>query len=440
MTMNMSMSATMNAGIAGLAANATRLATISDNIANSGTNGYRRVQTSFHSMVLGEAAGNRGTYTAGGVRTTTMRVIDQGGQIASTRNSTDLAINGRGFLPTTSLQGARQAQGEMPLMLTTTGSFRFDADGYLRDTSDMVLLGVRANADGSIPPFSRNSIDGLEPVRMVETQHAPLATSQINLQVNLPASATLPDAEPVNNDLSVEYVDNTGLRRSLDVTFVPSITPPDHSNSWAMQIRTPGDDVPIAEYELSFGSGGADGGLLVSVVEAGGSPAYDAATGAVLLDLNGQEIEFAIGQLLDRNGMTQHSTSFNPYRIEHNGFAKSDLLGVKVTEDGLVQAIYDQGQVRTLYRVPLVDVPNPNGLHSLNDQAYRITAESGSYLLWNAGEGPTGSVMGNALEQSATDIAEELTGLIQTQRAYSSNAKVIQTVDEMLQETTNLKR
>ncbi|WP_235441806.1 flagellar hook protein FlgE [Rhabdonatronobacter sediminivivens] len=440
MTMNMSMSATMNAGIAGLAANATRLATISDNIANSGTNGYRRVQTSFHSMVLGEAAGSRGTYTAGGVRTTTMRVIDQGGQIASTSNSTDLAINGRGFLPVTSLQGARQAQGDMPFMLATTGSFRFDADGYLRDTADMVLLGVPANADGSIPPFSPNSIDGLQPVRMTETQHAPLATSQINLQLNLPASATLPDADPVNNDLSVEYVDNTGLRRNLDVTFAPNITPPEHSNSWTLEIRAPGDDVPIAEYELTFGNGSDDGGLLVSVVEAGGSPAYDPATGAVLLDLDGQEIAFGLGQLLDPAGMTQHSTAFNPYQIEHNGFAKSDLLGVKVTEDGLVQAIYDQGQVRTLYRVPLVDVPNPNGLQSLNDQVYRITTESGNFLMWTPGEGPTGTILGNALEQSATDIAEELTGLIQTQRAYSSNAKVIQTVDEMLQETTNLKR
>ena len=440
MTMNMSMSATMNAGIAGLAANATRLATISDNIANSGTNGYRRMETSFHSMVLGDSVGSRGTYTAGGVRTTTMRLIDEGGQLASTRNSTDLAINGRGFLPVTSLQGARANQGDMPLMLTTTGSFRFDSDGYLRDTADNVLLGVKANADGTIPSFSRNSIDGLQPVRMTETQHAPLATSQIDMQLNLPASATLPDMDPVSNELALDYVDNTGLRRNMDVTFTPNITPPDHSNSWTLSIQVPGDDTPIAEYELSFGSDNDDGGLLTAVTDLGGSPAYDADTGTVTLDLDGQEISLGIGRLLDPEGMTQHSTSFNPYRIEQNGFAKSDLLGVKVTEDGLVQAIYDQGQVRTLFKVPLVDVPNPNGLTSLNDQAYRLSTDSGNFLLWSAGEGPTGTIVGNALEQSATDIAEELTGLIQTQRAYSSNAKVIQTVDEMLQETTNLKR
>jgi len=63
-----------------------------------------------------------------------------------------------------------------------------------------------------------------------------------------------------------------------------------------------------------------------------------------------------------------------------------------------------------------------------------------SYFLWDAGQGPTGDVVGYAREESATDVAGELTAMIQTQRAYSSNAKVIQTVDEMLQETTNIKR
>ena len=66
--------------------------------------------------------------------------------------------------------------------------------------------------------------------------------------------------------------------------------------------------------------------------------------------------------------------------------------------------------------------------------------ESGSYFLWDAGDGPTGDIVSHALEESSTDVAEELTKMIQTQRSYTSNAKVIQTVDEMLQETTNIIR
>ena len=85
-------------------------------------------------------------------------------------------------------------------------------------------------------------------------------------------------------------------------------------------------------------------------------------------------------------------------------------------------------------------VPNPNGMVSLGNQTYLPSPESGSFFLWNAGDGPTGDIVAFSREESATDVAAELTSMIQTQRAYTSNAKVIQTVDEMLQETTNIKR
>ena len=105
-----------------------------------------------------------------------------------------------------------------------------------------------------------------------------------------------------------------------------------------------------------------------------------------------------------------------------------------------MKATYDTGFTRTLYQIPLVDVPNINGLQAGSDQTYMISTNSGSFYLWDAGDGPTGEIVGYARETSTTDVAAELTSLIQTQRAYSSNAKVIQTVDEMLQETTNIKR
>ena len=88
----------------------------------------------------------------------------------------------------------------------------------------------------------------------------------------------------------------------------------------------------------------------------------------------------------------------------------------------------------------MVDVPNPDGLRALPSQTYQVSGESGAFYLWDAGDGPAGDIVGFAREESTTDVAGELTSLIQTQRAYSSNAKVIQTVDEMLQETTNIKR
>jgi len=86
---------------------------------------------------------------------------------------------------------------------------------------------------------------------------------------------------------------------------------------------------------------------------------------------------------------------------------------------------------RTIFQIPVADVPNPNGLTAVNNQAYSVSADSGDLYLWDAGKGPAGSYAGYALMESNTDIAAELTSLIETQRAYSSNAKIIQTVDEM---------
>ena len=151
-------------------------------------------------------------------------------------------------------------------------------------------------------------------------------------------------------------------------------------------------------------------------------------------------MDMLIGTPGGTTGLRQLSAKFSPTNITKDGSPVGNLTTVEVDADGFLKATYDTGFVKTLYQIPLVDVPNPNGLVSADAQAYTISPTSGSFFLWDAGDGPTGSVQGYALEESTTDVAEELTHLILTQRAYSSNAKIIQTVDEMLQETTNIKR
>ena len=116
------------------------------------------------------------------------------------------------------------------------------------------------------------------------------------------------------------------------------------------------------------------------------------------------------------------------------------MTSVEVDQNGLVHAYFDTGISRTIYQIPLVSVPNPNGMVAFDQQTYLPSPESGSYFLWDASDGPTGDIVAFAREESTTDVAGELTAMIETQRAYTSNAKVIQTVDEMLQETANIKR
>ncbi|SDF48939.1 flagellar hook protein FlgE [Celeribacter baekdonensis] len=431
----MSISSSLNAGVAGLAANATRLATISDNIANSGTYGYKRAEADFQSFVITNS-NSSGTYSAGGVRASTNRLIAEQGSLVSTSNATDIAISGNGFIPVTTEVSIDGTMGDQPLMMTTTGSFYTDADGILKTDSGLVLLGWPAEADGTIATYARDTMTGLEPVVINSNQTAGDPTTKINLGVNLPAE----DATEVL-PLSVEYFGNLGTSESLNVTFTPDAVAP---NTWVMSITDSASaGAIIGEYTIVFDDSRGSGGTLSTVTPTVNNPAaatYNATGGTLALMVDGGPIEMTIGKPGDTNGLTQLSDTFAPTSITKDGSPVGNLTSVEIADNGYVTATYDTGFTRTIYQIPLVDVPNANGLTSLGNQTYQVSPDSGSFFLWDAGDGPTGTIEGFAREGSTTDVAAELTDLIQTQRAYSSNAKVIQTVDEMLQETTNIKR
>lgn len=435
----MTISSALSAGVAGLNANATRLATISDNIANSATYGYKRSTADFESLVIGGIPG-AGRYSAGGVRATTQRLIDERGPLISTSNPMDIAVAGRGMLPVTNEAFLEFAGQDMPMMTTTTGSFRPDENGIMKTETGLVLLGWPADADGNVGTYPRDTVTALEPVRVQVNQQSGDPTTRMNLGVNLPATATEAGASGDTLPLSIEYFGNLGTSEAMNVTFTPTIPGTGASNTWTMQIRdSASNGAVIGEYELAFDDSRANGGTLQSVtVLAGG--AYNATDGSLALTVDGGPMEVTIGRIGDPNGLTQLSDSFAPTSITKDGSPVGNLTSVEINVNGYVTASYDTGFTRTIYQVPLVDVANPNGLISHSNQTYQVSPQSGSFFLWDAGDGPTGEVIGFTREGSTTDVAGELTNLIQTQRAYSSNAKVIQTVDEMLQETTNIKR
>ncbi|SCY77199.1 flagellar hook protein FlgE [Paracoccus tibetensis] len=438
----MSLSSAMNAGVSGLAANSSRLGTISDNIANSGTFGYKRVESEFHSIVLNQTR-VAGLYSAGGVRVTTSRIIDEDGALTTTTNPLDLAISGRGFLPVTSAADLDNGMSQMPFMMTRTGSFRADQNGILRTDGGLVLLGWAVDSNGNVPLASRDTVGTLEPVRIQTNQASGDPTNRISLGVNLPATETRAGSSGAELPLRVEYYGNLGTAEYLDVKFEPTLaTGVGMSNTWTMTISDSATDPaanPIASYRVIFNDTQALGGSIVDVIALDGAE-YDRANGTVQLNVGGGGISMFVGVPGGGAGLKQLSASFSPTNIVKNGSPVGNLVSVEIDQDGFIRASYDTGFIKRLYQIPLVDVPNPNGLITTDGQSFKISPISGSFFLWDAGDGPTGNILGYAREASTTDVAQELTELITTQRAYSSNAKIIQTVDEMLQETTNIKR
>ena len=170
--------------------------------------------------------------------------------------------------------------------------------------------------------------------------------------------------------------------------------------------------------------------------------AFNAST--IMTDLSNGAADLSValnfGTVGQADGLTQFAAPYNPSFIDTDGAAFGQFSGVTIGEDGIVTALFENGDIRTIFRIPISTFPNPNGLGVNTGNVYNQTDFSGLFFLRTAGTGGAGKVQSNVLEQSTVDIAKEFTNMITTQRAYSAAAKIITTADEMLTELVNVKR
>lgn len=425
----MTITSSLNAGVSGLTANATRLATISNNIANSATYGYKRADVDFSSLVVNQRPS---LYSAGGVSSQAFRNVSDPGALIGTGRSTDLAVNGGGMLPVTTRTGLSAPTTEREFLMVPTGSFQPDEDGLLSTVSGLYLMGWPIGDDGAAITGGRSSQTGLVPIDLNIGRFNAERTTSFDLGINLPADpSALAPGETF--DVPIEYFDGVGLPNNIDVSIGRNAA----GTGWTFNVsdNSTGTAVPVAQFDAEFDANG----LLQSVTPGTGA-SFDPVAGEIAFSLPSGAVTMSTGRIGETGRLTQIGSSFQPINIGANGSPAGELQAVEVNEDGRVQAIYNTGIRRDLYQIPVADVSNPDGMTAAGRQTFRVSAESGDVYLWDAGDGPTGDISGYSLMESNTDIASELTSLIETQRAYSSNAKIVQTVDEMLQETTNLKR
>ncbi len=447
----MSLSSGMNAGVAGLSVNSTRLAVISDNIANSNTNGYRKADVDFSALVTASSGG--GTFTAGGVSVSTYRNVSQAGALITSGNATDIAVAGTGMLPVTPEGSVDLDAGQRPFQMVATGSFRQDENGYLKTPGGLVLSGWETTADGALAAaVSRDTPTSLVPVKLSAYLTASDPTTALELGVNLPANETEAGSTGLPISQPIEYFDALGLSNTLTINYTPVVPVAGVSSAWTLSISDSTTPVPglVAEFDLTFDGTRAGAGDLLTAVPSAGNPVdpngvgttaiFDAASGVLTINVPDGPIEVRIQSTTEGAGLSQLAAPFTPNGLSKNGSPAGNLANLEISADGILSGVYDNGSRRALYKIPLVSVPNPDGLLAIDNQAFEISRESGNMYLFDAGSGPAGEISGFALQQSTVDIAEELTDMIITQRAFSSNATVIRTVDEMLQETTSLKR
>jgi flagellar hook protein FlgE len=155
---------------------------------------------------------------------------------------------------------------------------------------------------------------------------------------------------------------------------------------------------------------------------------------------NAKQITLQLGSLGEHNGMTQFGATYVPGFISQDGSQFGTFAGVTINTGGLVTALFDNGETRTVYQIPLATFTNVNSLGNRTGNVWNSTEASGSATLRTADNGPAGQITQSSLEQSTVDIGTEFTKMIVVQRAFSAAAKIISTADEMLEELLRTKR
>lgn len=415
----MSIYGAMVSSITGLQAQSQALGMISDNLSNVNTVGYKTTHARFATLVT-EVTPTR--YAPGGVRSAPFTSVDRQGVLQATSSVTDLAVSGDGMFVVR--ETATPTAGSETLY-TRAGSFTKDANGNLVNAAGLFLQGWAINPATGLPVG--NSLAQLTTVTLGNLSVSAQPSANLNVSANLDANTAV--AGTYNVDTTI--IDSLGANHVLRLTFTKTA-----ANAWTVS-----SSAPNADLTTSIGAGAitfnpATGAL---ATPAGGT--LSIATSAFTNGASAPAtITLNIGSGASSSGVTQYA-GFNAINsVDSDGVPTGTLSGVAVTDSGVVRALFDNGQTQDIYQLALATWPNVNGLDLRDGNAYATSALSGDPVVNIPLSGGTGNVVSSALEASTTDIAEEFTNMIITQRAYSANTKVITTADEMLDETIRIKR
>jgi flagellar hook protein FlgE len=409
----MSLYGVMRTGVSGMNAQSNKLSTVSDNIANVNTTGYKRASTEFSSLILKSGSGN---YDSGAVETTVRYAISDPGNYHFTTSTTDLAVEGNGFFVVQDANGNN--------FLTRAGAFVPDNTGNLVNTAGFTLMGYNI-ANGAAPTVAANGFGGLQiiNVNQMALQAAPSTKATVAANLDPSATAIAAPAGPANytSKTSMVTYDNIGNAVTLDVYAAKT-----GANTWDIQVYNGATALTTAGPATTF----------TFDVTATGKGRLDAASPTSLsVAIPGGSAAFNI----DLSAMTQVAASFD-FKATVDGNAPSAVDKVNIDDKGVVTAVLKNGTTLPSFQIALATVPSPDHLTPEVGNVYSPNLESGNVQVGLAGQGGLGTVKSGALEDSNVDLADELTSMIEAQRGFTANSKSFQTGADLLDVVVNLKR
>ena len=422
----------LNIGVSGLRAEGEAIGVVGDNVANVNTPGFKRQRAVFED-VLNRGGGDAGT--GSGVRLGGVGQVFSQGSLVQTGQATDVALNGEGFFVV-----AGSVNGVTGNFYSRAGQFHVDAFGSVVDPSGLHVLGRPMGPNGSLSA----SVSTLA----VPTGAIPAeATTEMSITANLDASAPVPTSgfDPQNPEstsnvaTAMVVYDSLGAPHSLEV-YLSKLGP----NQWEYRALASGDEIdptlPGAKVEVGSGllTFTTDGTLDTFAESTPISVNFLGATA-------GQAIEVSFGTPIadggtGLDGTTQFSMPSAVSSQSQNGFSSGAMSGISIASDGTLFGLYTNGRSIPIGQLQVALFRSVDSLGRAGNNLWVETSESGPAAIAAPGAGGRGQVSAGTIETSNVDLGEEMVAMIQHQRAFSANSKIIATADDMLSELMQIKR
>lgn len=419
-------------GVSGLAAQGEALGVIGDNIANANTTGFKASRAEFQDIISKSLKGILGGNQIGrGVKIGAVNPILIQGNVDATEKSTDLAISGDGYFV------LRGSDGES---YTRDGSFHFDREGYLVTNDNQRVQGFQGDDKGNI-------VNKLGDIKFPRALISAKATNEVRLDLNLDSRIqefkTFDVKDPYStSDFSsgIEIYDSQGNKHLVSMFFNKVA-----DGTWNYRGLVDGKEVTGGkEGELSEVIAGklaftVDGKLNTEEVT---KMAFNFKGGA----LQNQKIKFDFGNSVTTDkgdgldGTKQYGKESDLISWHQDGSAAGTITNLSFNDEGVLTALYSNGETQDLAQISLTKFENPEALFKVGNNRFKEARDSGPPSIGRPGKGGRGKLFAKSLERSTVDLALEFVNLIQNQRGFQANAKTITTTDELLAEVINLKR
>jgi flagellar hook protein FlgE len=416
-------------GLSGLNATSKNLEVIGNNVANANTYGAKSSRAEFADMYATAINGGGAVNVGIGVNLSSVSQQFTQGNITSTANPMDLAINGSGFF--------QLNNGSAPITYSRNGQFRVDREGFVVNNQGQKLMGYAADGAGVIQPGQAGAL------QMPTAGINPNPTAKIKMELNLDSrvASTVPAAAPLidlsdpktyNNATTLTVYDAKGQDVAVTYYFQKAAT-----DQWNVYVTANGTPLatdaagnPVASTTITFPSNGGSPTAPVGAV-ALDIPATTNAAGAQTVPISGVQLSLT--------GATQYGANFGVTDLSQDGYAPGQLVGLGFESNGVVMARYSNGQSKPAGQLELVSFRNPQGLQPLGGNGWANSFASGDPVVGTPGNGLLGPLQAGALEESNVDLTAELVNMITAQRVYQANAQTIKTQDQILQTLVNMR-